>query len=127
MSLEIRNDVIAAAKRRSQALVAGDPAALLELLTDDFAYVNAAGSLLDRAEYVRAHITSGATRWFGQDLDEFHVRVHGDWAVLICRAHDRISFEGEPPTDTHVRSTQVWRRLDDVWRCLSIHTTGIDG
>lgn len=118
--------VIAAARRRSAALVAGDATALGALLTDDFAYVNSAGHLLDRASYLRAYVTSGETRWIRQELDDFHVRVAGDVAVLICRVRDVASFEGEAPTDTRARSTQVWRRTADGWRCMSIQTTRLE-
>lgn len=118
--------VIEAARRRSVALVAGDATALGALLTDDFAYVNSAGHVLDRASYLRAYVTSGETRWIKQEIDDFHVRIEGDVAVLICRVRDVASFEGEAPTDTRARATQVWRKAADGWRCLSIQTTRLD-
>jgi ketosteroid isomerase-like protein len=116
--------VLEAARRRSDALVRRDEAALRAILTDDFVYTNASGDVMDKDGYLERHVESGTMVWTAQHLDEAVVRFHGDTAILTCRVHDLATFAGDP-FEGFFRSTLVWIRQGGDWRCAAIQTTEI--
>lgn len=62
-------------------------------------------------------------RWHAQELDEVDVALHGDTAILTGRVHDRATFGGEA-FDAWFRTTFVYVRAGDRWRCVAGHTSG---
>lgn len=114
------SDVIEAAEARAAALAAGDAGRLLELLHEDFRWTTHTGQVFDREEYVRRN-TEGVTVWRSQSLDDPHVVVVGEAAVLYAEVADRVlAADGQPET-FRMPMTQVWVRAVGGWVCLAGH------
>ena len=112
------------ARARSDALVRGDVRILELILSDDFSYINASGHAFDKQAYLQFFVVSGNMKWLAQELDEIAVRLYGDTAVLACRVHDQALFQGTP-YDAYLRSTQIYVKQRNGWRCVAIQTTEI--
>jgi hypothetical protein len=96
--------------------------ALDHILADGFVYTNATGEVLDRASYLARYVESPDVRWLAQDLEDVEVRMHGGTAVLTFLVHDRAMFGGQL-LDAHFRSTFVYARTRDGWKCLAGHSS----
>ena len=116
------DSVLAAARRRSAALVDKDIDALLELLHPDFVYVNASGQVLDRDQYLDLYVRPAEVQWTSQTLESPHVVQVGSVAVLTCLVHDVARYRDDHLDETF-RSTLTWIRTDDGWQCLAGHTS----
>jgi hypothetical protein len=114
--------VLAAAERRSAALVHKDVAALLALLHPDFMYVNASGHVLDRDQYLDRYVRPVEVQWASQTLEEPRIVKASGVAVLICRVRDVARFHDRHMDETF-RSTFTWILTDQGWRCLAGHTS----
>jgi len=116
--------VLAAAQRRSAALVNKDVAALQLLLHPDFVYVNASGHVLDRDQYLDLYVRPPEVRWTRQTLESPQVVQVGSVAVLTCLVHDVARYHDDHLDETF-RSTLTWVHTVDGWRCLAGHTSGL--
>jgi Domain of unknown function (DUF4440) len=112
-------DVLAAARRRAQALVDRDATMLAELHHPALRWTTFRGDVLDRARYVRGNTESDLV-WLGQQLDDPEVVVAGDTAVLTAMVHDEVERDGVSQTFS-LRLTQTWIRTPEGWRCLAGH------
>ena len=115
----MERDILAVAERRSAALVARDPDALRALHHRALRWTTHRGAVLEREAYVAAN-TAGELVWRSQRIEDVHVIVAGDTAVLIAVAVDEVERDGEPQT-FRLHLTQVWVRDDDGWLCLAGH------
>ncbi|MFN8074896.1 MAG: nuclear transport factor 2 family protein [Kineosporiaceae bacterium] len=113
------DDVLAAARARAAALAHRDEAALLDVLHEDYLWSSHRGTVQDRASYVEGNLR-GRITWLRQDLDDAHVAVVGDTAVLRCVARDLVDL-GEGPVTFTMPVTQTWVREAGRWRCLAGH------
>lgn len=111
--------VLAAATARARALGSGDADRLASLLHESFRWTTHTGRVFTREEYV-ARNTDGTTVWRSQVLDDPHVVVSGDTAVVWTGVTDTVVVDGEP-TDFRMPVTQTWVREDGRWRCLAGH------
>jgi hypothetical protein len=111
--------VLAAAQRRAEALVAGDPDALRALLHPSLRWTTFRGAVLTRDEYVEANTGSGLG-WRSQRLRDPQVVVVGDTAVLTAVVLDEVQRGPEVATFT-LRLTQTWVRGARGWQCLAGH------
>lgn len=114
--------VVAAARRRSQALVSKNIAALSALLHPSFVYVNASGQVLDREQYLDQYVRPDGVRWMSQDIAEPVVADGGPVAVLTCLVHD-VARYFEHDLDETFRTTLTWVKVDQQWQCLAGHTS----
>ncbi len=130
--------VLAAARRRSAALVAKDLDALQTLLHPAFVYVNASGQVLGRDEYLELYVRPPGIRWTSQTLLEPRVAISGSTAVVTCLVHDVVRFresiassdagaqeDAEDVLDETFRTTATWIRTVFGWQCLAAHTSTI--
>jgi hypothetical protein len=113
------DEVLAAARRRSDALAARDAAALRALHHPGLRWTTHRGEVLDRERYVAGN-TAGDLVWRSQRLEDAHVTVAGDTAVLTALAVDEVERGGAAQT-FRVRVTLTWVREDGEWRCLAGH------
>ena len=111
--------VLEAAQRRAEALVAADAVVLCQLMHEHLRWTTFQGDTLDRAAYVEGN-TNGTVRWHGQRLDDVEVMVVADTAVLTAIAHDDVERDGAREMFT-LHLTQVWIRDGSGWRCLGGH------
>ncbi|HEX6871279.1 MAG TPA: nuclear transport factor 2 family protein [Micromonosporaceae bacterium] len=114
--------VLAAASRRSAALVSKDVGALLDLLHPDFVYVNASGDVLTRDQYLENYVRSDQVRWGSQEIVAPVLADGGTTVVLTCLVRDVAWFDGEE-LDSTFRSTLTWVATERGWRCLAGHTS----
>jgi hypothetical protein len=114
-----RDEVLAAAARRSAALVARDPVVLAELHHPDLRWTTHRGDVRDRAAYIAGN-TEGDLVWRAQDLLEAEVLVVGDTAVLVGVVHDEFERDGEPGA-SDLPLTLTWVREEATGRVLAAH------
>ena len=117
--MSVRDEILAAAERRSRALVARDADALRALHHPDLRWTTARGEVRDLTAYVAGN-TEGDLVWRDQRLSDVDVVAAGDAAVLTAAVHDEYERAGEPGAHT-VRLTLMWVREGGDWRVLGGH------
>ena len=115
------DQVLAAAARRSEALVARDAAALRALHHPALRWTTHRGEVRDIDAYVAGN-TEGDLIWHGQHLTDTEVTVVGDTAILTAAVHDEVERGGER-LSLNARLTLTWVRDDDAWRVLAGHAS----
>jgi hypothetical protein len=106
------------------ALVEGNLEFFEQILTDDFNYTNASGTVFDKVTYLEFFIKSKQMQWQSQDLDDLNFQRYGDIVVITCRIYDRASYQGKE-FEGYFRSTQVFAKQSDGWRYVAGQTTTI--
>ena len=99
--MSLRDEVLAAAARRAEALALGHAAALRELLHPDFIRTSHTGHVFDRERYLRSNI-GGPNKWRGQQLHEPRIVAVGDVAVIHYKVSDVVE------TATGVGRHDMW-------------------
>lgn len=124
---QIKSDIITLAKKRSAAVVNSDTTTLGAILSKDFYYINIYGELLSREKYLgnNSSLGSDSSRWISQDIDSVDVQVLDNSAVITFRVLDKFIYEGEP-YENYCRSTFVYSKQNNEWRCTLGHTTKIE-
>jgi ketosteroid isomerase-like protein len=115
----VSDAVLAAARRRSAALVARDAGALRALHHPDFRFTTPRGDVRGRDAYIAGN-TEGDLVWRDQHLVEHDIVVAGDTAVLTGVVHDEFERAGEAGAHD-MRITLVWVKLDGDWVVLAAH------
>lgn len=122
----VEQEIIRLVHARSEALVNADVEAMGNILHPEFVYVNAGGYVNHQEDYLAQFVDSeGGPSWERQDVDEITIRIYGDIAIVNCRVHDVATWQ-EHRMDAHFRSTFVYLKTPDGWRCVSGHTSPID-
>jgi ketosteroid isomerase-like protein len=114
-------EVLDAAQRRAEALVAADEDALRQLMHPDLQWTTLRGDVLGYEEYIAGNI-GGPLRWRGQHLQEVQVALVGEAAVLTALVHDEVHRDGRDQTFS-LRLTQAWVHTAEGWRCLAGHAS----
>jgi len=124
---EIASSIIALAKERSLAVVKSDTATLGNILDKNFRYINIFGESLSRKKYLENNFSLGSdsSKWISQDIDSMAVRVLKNSAVITFRVLDKFIYEGSP-YQNYCRSTFVYERQGDEWKCIIGQTTKIE-
>lgn len=117
--MEYPSEVLAAARRRADALGRGDRDALEALLHPQFVWTSHKGTTFDRSTYLDAN-AGGPTRWHGQRLEDVDIRVVDDVAVLRCVVTDDVTTADGRET-FRMPMTQTWIRGERGWQCLAGH------
>jgi len=113
------DEILEAATRRSEALVARDPELLRELHHPNLRWTTHRGDVRDRDAYIAGN-TEGDLAWRAQHLLEAEVLVVGDTAVLVGVVHDEFERAGEPGA-LDMPLTLTWVREEGTWRVLAAH------
>ncbi|MBK7949740.1 MAG: nuclear transport factor 2 family protein [Deltaproteobacteria bacterium] len=105
------------AEARFRAAIAGDPAALESLLADDFFYLTAAGTTLDKRGLID-HLRSGATR-VDRIVKEDGQQVRRD-GLVVTTGHSvvEVRLDGHA-TRLRSRHLHVWIEEAGGWRLLA--------
>lgn len=101
-----------------------DPAALDDLLTDDFLGVGPLGFTLTKAAWLSRRDQGLAYERF--DIDDIQVRAHGAAALVTLRQTIRGSHRGQPVPEA-VRATLGLVNDADRWQLAGIHLSFIAG
>lgn len=115
--------IAAAEARLAAAMLAGDVAALDELLADDLVFVDQGGRLLDKAADLAVH-RSGQLRVTRLDLSDRVVRAADDTVLVVVRADLAGTWEGAPFAG-RFRYSRLWRREPRGWRIAAAHCTAM--
>jgi ketosteroid isomerase-like protein len=118
-TVDAETEVLEAARRRAEALAAGDRRALEALLHPNFTWTSHRGESFDRDSYLESN-TTGRLTWSNQTLTEVDVTVVDRTAVLRCVVVDEVITDSGPET-FRMPMTQTWVHVDDAWRCLAGH------
>lgn len=123
---QVESEIIALAKKRSQAVVNSDTTTLGAILSSDFRYINIYGEELSRKKYLgnNASLGSDSSKWISQDMDSITVQVVDNSAVITFRVLDKFIYEGVE-YENYCRSTFVYKKQNEEWRCILGHTTRI--
>ena len=107
-------------RRRCAALMAGDIAALGELVSDDLVHIHGNGAADDRAGYLKG--VADKYRFHDVRRGDLTVRAYGDWAVVTGRLTQTIVVVGsEERHAIEAMTTQTWVRDGDGWRQNTCH------
>jgi ketosteroid isomerase-like protein len=118
-------DVLAAIRRYRQALVKKDTAALENIWTNDYSFVNGHGLLLTKADRL-ADIKSGHSSIESiKHEDEPKVIMHGNTALVLSRVTIVGKYSGRN-VSMEFRSLHVWLNENGHWRLTFNQLTPIE-
>ena len=103
------------------AILAGNPEAVNQLLSDEFFYVNSTGTTANKAQFV-ARLQGGDLKYTDLALRHPKVRSYSDNVVINAELHIEGTTKGGPIV-LDVILTQVWAREPDGLRLTTHHTT----
>jgi hypothetical protein len=110
--------------RRAQALIEGDLAMLEDLTADPYTHVESTGVLRTRTQFLEG-LRTGQYRFSRFEIQENHVRVVGDVAIVAGRyLSDIITPDGRQPTK-YARHLRVWAIDGGRWRNLAHQATAM--
>ena len=116
-----------AVRKAVHALVAAfdhnDVDAIDRLSTADYIFVNPAGKVLTKAQYLEL-IRSGTLKVESYDVDEEIIRLYGDTAVVIYRSTPKGTFKGTELTSQR-RVTTVFVKQNGQWLTTGRQSTPI--
>jgi hypothetical protein len=112
-------DVLAAVRRRAEALAGGRPAELLAVLHPRFRWTSHRGEVFDRDSYLAAN-TCGVLVWRRQAVLRPTVVVTGEVAIVTGVVVDDVEHDGVAES-RRMHITQTWLRENGTWRCLAGH------
>jgi len=112
--------------RRFAAMVAGDLAALGELLADELTYTHSNGKVETKAEFLAA-LEGGALRYLAIASEgESPPRLYGDGAVGVITGTGRFRVRlGEREGEATLRYTSVYVHRDGRWRLAAWHSSAV--
>lgn len=113
------NDAVKAAEKAwAVATVAGDEAALNNLLWDELSYTHSTGDIDTKAMFI-GNIKSGARRYHKVEHESMTIRVYENTAVLSATARVVTSQNGGPESPAHLRFLHVWVFLNGRWQLVA--------
>ncbi len=118
--------ILAAERRRCDAMIAGDAAALDAVLAADLQFHHATGAVDDKAAFL-AKMAAGRIVYAGIAWSEERVTPLGtDSALLTGRMTTDVRVEGTEKRLNN-RVMTVWTRAQADWRLLAFQSTPIAG
>ena len=122
---EAEKAVAAAHDKRIAATIAGDPAALGALMTDDLSYTHSSGVTESKAEFL-AGLKSGKYLYREITPRERRIRVHGDSAIVSGPAHIAIEPGGKR-TEIDLYFSEVYVKQGGRWLMALWQSTRLPG
>ena len=105
----------------TNAIAKNKPEEIRRFVTDDWIIINADGGLIEKERFLEV-IKSGTLTHEIMESDDMRVRVYGDCAVVSALTRSKGKFMEQEFT-THERSTDVFVRRDEQWRCVLTQLT----
>jgi uncharacterized protein (TIGR02246 family) len=116
------DEILALEAERSRALVEGDATTLEALTADDYTHVETGGGTRDKTGFL-AILSRPDPRFTSWVIEENHVRIYGDTAVVTGRYHNTVrTAAGEQPPK-HARHIRVYVRENGRWRNVAHQAT----
>ncbi len=113
-------DIRAAERAWSKAIVAGDTAALTKLLGPELIYGHSTGIVDTKDQYI-AKIASGKQKYEGVEHDGVIVKMYGDTAIM----HSRIHMWGVNQSgkfDDRLMLLHTWLKTAAGWQLIAHQT-----
>jgi ketosteroid isomerase-like protein len=120
-SAEAERALREANRRYDQAIVAGDRAALEQILASDYVYVTPQAEVRDRAATIALY-GSGQARIESPGSEEVTIRWLGDHALVTGRFRGRMVI-GASSIPIDERYSSIWSLEGDTWRLRHEHAS----
>jgi ketosteroid isomerase-like protein len=113
-------ELIALEKRRGQALVKRDAAALEALFTDDLVHIHSTGNSMTKRELI--HYVTNILQFLTVARTDLQVKVYGNVAVMSGKMHNSMRRVDKPDAvSADALVTQVWVKSGNSWRQANFH------
>ena len=110
--------VKSAEKSWATATVAGDEAALRQVLADDLTYTHSTGDTDNKTQFI-SNLKTGVRKYVKVNHESMDVRTYGNTAVLMAMAQIETSQNGGAPSPAHLRWIHVWVNESGRWRLVA--------
>lgn len=119
---EVERQAIERTRRFAQAMLDGDASALETLLATDFTYTHRNARVEPRDELLPS--VRGGRRNARMDFEGMSVRCYPGTTIVNGLAHMRVG-PVDRPIEFDSNFTAVWVEIDDSWRLVVYHSTGV--
>jgi ketosteroid isomerase-like protein len=111
-------------QERNQAILAGDPAALDRMTSEDYTFITQRGELRTKAD-ILGGFKSGSFRYSARNVSDLTVRVYGNAAVVTGRARQK-GTENSNDYSGENRFTRVYVKQGDRWITVALQVTLVE-
>ncbi|MGB7136578.1 MAG: nuclear transport factor 2 family protein [Acidobacteriaceae bacterium] len=118
---EIHKEIEALEQQWQQAIVTNNVAEMNRLLADDYIGISSNGTV-ENKDQALAQRRAGTVRITNLDLNDTHVRVYGDTAVVTSVAQVQGS-NGDTDISGKYRYTRVYTRRRGEWKIVSFEAS----
>jgi hypothetical protein len=109
--------------RLAAAELAGDHAALHELIADDFRLVGPLGFVLDKPQWLEQY-RAGHLRYSRVAIEDPTARTYGDVTVVIATREQQATYQGSP-ADGRLRTTLIVSTAGERPQIVGMHLSPI--
>lgn len=120
----IRDQILEVLLAKADALVRRAADDLAALIHQEFVYVNAGGTMFNKAGYVETYCVSGQVVFRAQAFEDLDVRPFDGFAVATMIVRDKF-FAGGRDVAGHYRALCVFSRLDGRWLWVAGQTMAV--
>ena len=106
----------------AKAWVAGDRAAIEQIISPEWTSTGPDGQRTDRTTVLAQVFQTGVHRIHRLEIDQVEARVFGDAAVVTGRTHGTGAFQGTT-YDVFIRFTDTFVRRDGRWQAIASHSS----
>ena len=121
--MSVAHEIAELERRRFDAQIAKDTAALADILADDLIYTHSNGHQDDKASYL-ASVVSGQSRYDHVAIENLTVRPYADDRTAVVNGQVRINLgpgaDGQPQL-IRIKYAVVYVRLPEGWRMVLWH------
>lgn len=110
----LRDEVLAADALRISAMLEADVATLSRIISEDYIHVQSKGDLRNKQQFLGG-LQAAQFRFDSFVVDENHVALHGDIAIVTGRYHNVVRTAAGPGPVKHARHIRVYVRRNGAW------------
>lgn len=125
MNNKTEEDLLAVVNEWDRAMVENDAEAIGRYMADDWTIVGPDGSVGDKATFL-GQVRSGALTHDVMESHDMKVRFYGEVAVVVGRGISGGLYQGQAFRLVE-RTSCVFVRQEDRWRCVLTHLSLIAG
>ena len=119
-----RREVLLIDEQRARALVAVDIPTLERLTAAEYIHVESSGTVRTKREFIDG-LWNGSYRFRSFVIDENHVALYGDVAVVTGRYHNEVVLNSGAQPVKHARYLRVYVSRDGTWVNVAHQATQI--
>lgn len=124
MNDETRLDLLNAISAWDRAMIANDPDAIGEFMTEDWLIVGPDGNVTGKGAFL-AQVRSGDLTHDTMTSEDPSVRLYGDCGVVLSHGISGGRYQGRAFRE-HERASSVFVRRDGRWRCVLTHLSKLE-